>query len=131
MPTLDCLHRHIFLLHVYRGVSLARMRRYMQLAYLFHQCAKSLLNRDSRIADCTVRHPGVERPFSSECRACDFLCVGLLVDYLWVRLHGVIVREYETLFNANYFIINNKITALCSCNCSAVLTYLHTKVAVY
>ena len=24
-----------------------------------------LLSRDSRIADCTVRHPGVERPFSS------------------------------------------------------------------
>ena len=22
-------------------------------------------SRDSRIADCTVRHPGVERPFSS------------------------------------------------------------------
>ena len=53
MHTLDCLHRHIFLLHVYRSVSLARMRRYMQLAYLLHQCAKSLLSRDSRIADCT------------------------------------------------------------------------------
>ena len=65
MPTLDCLHRYIFLLHVYRSVSLACMRRYMQLACLFHQCAKSLLSRDSRIADCTVRHPGVERPFSS------------------------------------------------------------------
>ena len=37
----------------------------MQLAYLFHQCAKGLLSRDSQIADCTVRHPGVERPFSS------------------------------------------------------------------
>ena len=33
--------------------------------YLFHQCATSLLSRDSRIADYTVRHPGVERPFSS------------------------------------------------------------------
>ena len=65
MPTLDCLHRHIFLLYVYRSVSLALMRRYMQLAYLFHQCAKSLLGRDSRIADCTVRHPGVESSFSS------------------------------------------------------------------
>ena len=65
MPTLDCLHRHIFLLHVYRSVSLARMRRYMQLAYLFHQRAKSLLSRDSHIADCTVRHLGVKRPFSS------------------------------------------------------------------
>ena len=65
MPTLDCLHRHIFLLHVYRSISLARMRSYMQLAYLFHQCAKSFLSGDSRIADCTVRHPGVERQFSS------------------------------------------------------------------
>ena len=33
--------------------------------YLFHQCATSLLSRDGRIADCTVRHPGVERLFSS------------------------------------------------------------------
>ena len=37
----------------------------MQLAYLFHQYAKSLLSTDGRIADRTVRHPGVERPFSS------------------------------------------------------------------
>ena len=56
---------HIFLLHVYRSVFLARMRRYMQLAYLFHQYAKSFLSTDGHIADCTVRHPGVERPFSS------------------------------------------------------------------
>ena len=41
------------------------MRRYTQLAYLFHQCATSLLSRDGRIAYCTVRHPGVERLFSS------------------------------------------------------------------
>ena len=54
-----------FLLHVYRSVSLAHMWRYMQLAYLFHQYAKSLLITDGRIADCTVRHPGVERLFSS------------------------------------------------------------------
>ena len=65
MPTVDCLHKHIFLLHVYRSDFLARMRRYTQLTYLFHQCAASPLIRDGRIADCTVRHPGVERPFSS------------------------------------------------------------------
>ena len=65
MPTLDYLRRHIFLLHVYRSVSLARIRRCMQLAYLFHQCAKSLLSGDSSIVDCTVRHQGVEHPFSS------------------------------------------------------------------
>ena len=63
-PRLVALH-NTFLFHVYRNISLARMRRYTQLAYLFHQCAMSLLSRDSRIADCTVRYPGVERPFSS------------------------------------------------------------------
>ena len=57
--------QNTYLFHVYRSVSLARMRRYTQLAYLFHQCATSLLSRDSCIADCTVRHPGVERPWSS------------------------------------------------------------------
>ena len=57
--------QNTFFFHVYRSVSLARMRHYTQLAYLFHQCATSLLSRDSRIADCTVRHPGVERLFSS------------------------------------------------------------------
>ena len=31
----------------------------------YFNCATSLLSRDSRIADCTVRHTGVERPFSS------------------------------------------------------------------
>ena len=50
MHTLDCLHKHT-LLHVYRGVFLARIRRYTQLAYLFHQCATGLLSRDGRIAD--------------------------------------------------------------------------------
>ena len=57
--------QNTFFFHVYRSVSLSRMRRYTQLAYLFHQCATNLLSRHSRLADCTVRHPGVERPFSS------------------------------------------------------------------
>ena len=65
IPTFDCVAQHLFLFYVYRSVSLTRMRRYTQLAYLFNQYATSLLSRDSRIADCTVRHPGVERPFSS------------------------------------------------------------------
>ena len=65
IPTFDCVAQHIFVFHVYRSVSLARMRSYTHLPYLYHQCATSLLSRDSRIADCTVRHPGVERPFSS------------------------------------------------------------------
>ena len=65
MLTPDCLHKHIFLLCVYRSVFLARMQRYTQMAYLFHQYATRLLSRDGRIADCTVRHLSVERPFSS------------------------------------------------------------------
>ena len=86
MPTLDCLHRHIFLLHVYRSVSLARMRRYMRLAYLFHQCAKSLLSRDNRIADCTVGYPGVERPFSS-------------LENKWVKPSSYCMLRWAEAFN--------------------------------
>ena len=54
-----------FLLHAYSSVSLARMRRYTQLSYLLHQCAKSLLSRTDCIADCTVRYMGLERQLSS------------------------------------------------------------------
>ena len=67
MPTLDCLHRLVFL-HVYRSVFLARMRRYMQLAYLFHQCAMSLLSRDGRIADCTVPNATACAPNATACK---------------------------------------------------------------
>ena len=67
-----------------------------------------------------------------------------IVSVVWVIffVHGcwwttywygciVVGWEYETIFNAQYFIINTKITALCSCNRLAVLTcvYLHTLVA--
>ena len=65
MSTFDCLHKHLFLVQAYRSVFLARLRRYTKLPHLFHQCATSLVSRDSRIADCTVRHLGVERPFFS------------------------------------------------------------------
>ena len=63
IPTLDCLRKHTFLSHAYRSVFLVRMQRYTQLAYSFHPCGTSL-GRDGRIADCTVRHPSVQRPFS-------------------------------------------------------------------
>ena len=33
--------------------------------YLFHQCATSLLSKDGHITDSIVRHPDMERPFSS------------------------------------------------------------------
>ena len=46
----------------------------------------------------------------------------LLIDYLLIRLYGVVVWEYETIFNAKYFFINSKISAIYSCNPSAVLT---------
>ena len=60
----------------------------------------------------------------------DLLCVGLLADYFLIRLHGVVVWEYDTIFNTKYFIINSKITALCNCKHSAMLAYIHTQVAV-
>ena len=34
-------------------------------AYSLHQCGMRLFSRDCRIADCTVRYPGVDHPFSS------------------------------------------------------------------
>ena len=70
ISTLDCVHKHslsrgAFLFHAYRSVSISRMQRYMQLAYLFRHCRTSLLSRDGRIVDCTMRQPSVQRPFSS------------------------------------------------------------------
>ena len=62
VPTLACLQKHVvtprgaFLFHTYRSVSLTRMLRYTQLAYLLHQCGTSLLSGDCRIADCTVTY---------------------------------------------------------------------------
>ena len=68
--TLDCLHKHICLHHVYRSVFPARNRRYTQSALhatgaLISPVCDESLSRDGRTADCTARHPGVERPFSS------------------------------------------------------------------
>ena len=55
----------------------------------------------------------------------DFLCVELLADYLLIRLHCVFVWEYENILSTKHFVISSKITALCSRNRSAVLTYLY------
>ena len=61
-----------------------------------------------------------------------FFSVGLLAaDYLLTRLQRVAVWEYETTFSTKCFIINSKMTVLCSRNCSAVLTCIYTQVAVY
>ena len=78
--------------HIYMSVSLARIRRYTQLAYLFHQCATSLLSRDGRIADCTVRHPGVERPFS---------CSTLLLVFCW-QYFNTATRVPLAIFHHGY-----------------------------
>ena len=43
---------------------------------------------------------------------------------LLIRLHGVLVVEYQKIINTKYFIINSKIAALWSCNRSVVLTYI-------
>ena len=70
IPTLDCLHKHtctswrVHILH-YRSVSFTRVQDYTQSVYLFHQCGTSLFSRDGLIAYRTVRHPDVDRPFSS------------------------------------------------------------------
>ena len=89
IPMFGCAAKHIFLFHVYRSVSLSRMRRYTQLAYLFHQCATSLL-----ITDCTVRHPGVERPFSSilSCRRLPSHVERLVSDYRMIMLMMLNIR---------------------------------------
>ena len=53
-------------------------------------------------------------------------CVWFSLSGLLRRLHGVVVWEYDTIFNTKYFIINSKITALCNCKHSAMLAYIHT-----
>ena len=110
MPTLDCLHRHIFLFHIYRSVSLARMRRYMQLAYLFHQCVKRFLSGDSRIADCTMRHPGVERPFSSW----SFSETNIGVIFIWWP-HTRIQWSMKIIFQRVRVLVAYKYPYLISC----------------
>ena len=102
IPTLDCLHKHTFLFHAYRSVFLTRMQHYTQLAYLFHQCGANLLSGDSRIADCTMRHPGFERPLSSVF-GCVFvyiyiyiyICVCVCVYvYIYIRTRYTVQRCY-------------------------------------
>ena len=48
------------------------------------------------------------------CLVGDFLCMGLLVGCMLIKLHGVVLWEYETIFNTKYFIFNRKIIALYS-----------------
>ena len=65
----------------------------------------------------------------------DFLCLGLLADCLLIRLHGVIVWEYEAIFNTKYFIIIGKITLMLSQTFNGINIRIHTntrtQVAVY
>ena len=62
--------------------------RTSDLQYLYHASASGALDAIYR-----------------ECRVSDFLYVELLVDYLLIRLHGVVVWEYGTIFDTEYFII--------------------------
>ena len=54
-----------FFFHTCRSVFRSRMQPYTQLSYLFLQCGTNVLSRGCHIANGTVRHPGVERSFSS------------------------------------------------------------------
>ena len=65
-------------------------------------------------------------------------CVGILVDYLLLKLHGVVAWEYETIFHTNCFIINSKITPWNSYKLSSgadihiyIYTYTHTYLHAY
>ena len=62
-PTVDYLQKHLFLFYVYMSVSLTRMQRRNLRTYF--TSVLRVLSRDGQIADCTVRQPGVEFPFSS------------------------------------------------------------------
>ena len=69
---------HIYLVarwHTSGSGSRTRMRRYIKFLDSLPQCGMSLLSREGWIADCTVQHPCVERPFSS------LLCFLLIWDF--------------------------------------------------
>ena len=53
-------------------------------------------------------------------------CEGFSLCGLLRRLHGVVVWEYDTIFNTKYFVISSKITALCSQSFSGVSMHIHT-----
>ena len=57
------------------------------------------------------------------CSVGDFLCVWLLANYLLIRIRGVVVWVYVTIF-----IITSKITALSGRNRSVMLTYIYTHI---
>ena len=48
-----------------------------KLTYLFHPCGTSLLNINGCMAVCTVRHPSIQRPFSS-------LQIDVLCNYTFI-----------------------------------------------
>ena len=65
VPTLDCLHKHIYtswrvLSQLYEHL-LYKYAALHAACILIHQCEICLFSRDVPIADCTVRHMGVER----------------------------------------------------------------------
>ena len=53
--------------------------------------------------------------------ACGWFSLYGIIGSPLISLYGVVVWEYETMFNTKNFIINSKLTALCNCNHSTVL----------
>ena len=78
-----------------------------------------------------IMHQPLETDIVSEC----VLWVIFFVQGYWQTIYGQgcmvqLCWEYETIFNTKYFQINSKVTTLCSCYHSLVLTdvymYTHT-----
>ena len=73
-----------------------------------------------------ITHQPLELYTISECVLwVIFFVWGLLTDYLLIWLHGVVMWEYEIIFNTKCFIISGNITVLCRRNRSVVLTYIY------
>ena len=63
------------------------------------------------------------QPFQLDTPLVSVSCEWFSFCGLLKRLPGVVVWQYDTIFNIKHFIINNKMTALRSRNRSAVLAY--------
>ena len=71
LPTLDSLTKHTFLRHAYRSnlpyTHAALHATFIIISQVWGSSVNTTVFLYGRIADCTVRHPGVERPFFSFC----------------------------------------------------------------
>ena len=91
ISTFVCVAKHISLSCLQERFSCTHAALHAT-GVLIHQCATSLLSRDSRIADCTVRHPGVERPFFW------FLMpIFVSVEKILADFHGFLLNKIEQI----------------------------------